>query len=116
MGGDTNHFRNLTLMSPLQLQQSIRLHKVKLILAAQQDAANTTFFVGYESLSRFTLEYKRQFGAIPCETLRTSIGQPRPTEGLKQPENYQVQSTQLPGCDCKTYVLARGEGEKWLDY
>jgi AraC-like DNA-binding protein len=66
-----HHFRNLTSMSPLQFQKTMRLHEARrLMLAEQQDAANAAFRVGYESPSQFTREYKRQFGATPLRDIK----------------------------------------------
>jgi AraC-like DNA-binding protein len=66
-----HHFRNLTSMSPLQFQKSMRLHEARrLMLAEKQDAANAAFQVGYESPSQFTREYKRQFGATPLRDIK----------------------------------------------
>jgi AraC-like DNA-binding protein len=66
-----HHFRNLTSMSPLQFQKSMRLHEARrLMLAEKQDAANAAFLVGYESPSQFTREYKRQFGATPLRDIK----------------------------------------------
>ena len=66
-----HHFRNLTSMSPLQFQKTMRLHEARrLMLVEKQDAANAAFLVGYESPSQFTREYKRQFGATPLRDIK----------------------------------------------
>jgi AraC-like DNA-binding protein len=61
-----HHFRQLTAMSPLQYQKSLRLHEAKrLMLNEHLDAASAAYQVGYESPSQFNREYSRLFGASP---------------------------------------------------
>ena len=60
------HFKNITGLSPLQYQKSLRLMAARtLMLAEQQDAATTAYQVGYESPSQFSREYARMFGSPP---------------------------------------------------
>jgi len=60
------HFKNVTGMSPLQYQKSIRLQEARRILfAGDADAADAAFQVGYESPSQFSREYARLFGLPP---------------------------------------------------
>ena len=70
------HFKQVTSMSPLQYQKQLRLLKARhLMLAENLDAANTAYQVGYESVSQFSREYSRMFGAPPIrdiERLRTA--------------------------------------------
>lgn len=61
-----HHFRELTAMSPLQYQKWLRLNEAKrLMINEHMDAASASYFVGYESPSQFSREYKRLFGAPP---------------------------------------------------
>jgi len=60
------HFKNITGLSPLQYQKSLRLMAARtLMLAEDQDAATTAYQVGYESPSQFSREYARMFGSPP---------------------------------------------------
>lgn len=60
------HFKNITGISPLQYQKSLRLMAARnLMLAENMDAATTAYRVGYESPSQFSREYARMFGSPP---------------------------------------------------
>ena len=60
------HFRQVTGMSPLQFQKRLRLYEAeRLMLVEGKDASSAAIEVGYESVSQFNREYKRQFGAPP---------------------------------------------------
>ncbi len=60
------HFKEVTTLSPLQFQKRLRLHEAqRLMLTQDMDASSAGVAVGYESLSQFTREYKRLFGAPP---------------------------------------------------
>ena len=69
-------FKQLTALSPLQFQKTLRLqHARRLMLGDGLDAASAAHRVGYESPSQFSREYRRLFGAPPREDislLRTS--------------------------------------------
>ncbi len=68
-------FKQMTALSPLQFQKSLRLqHARRLMLGDGLDAARAAPRVGYESASQFSREYRRLFGAPPREdvTLRRS--------------------------------------------
>lgn len=68
------HFKAATAMSPLQYQKALRLQAARRLLATSPDAARTAYTVGYESVSQFSREYARLFGAPPlrhAERLRT---------------------------------------------
>ncbi len=70
-----HHFRQLTAMSPLQYQKTLRLNEARrLMLTERLDAANAAFQVGYESPSQFSREYNRLFGAPPLRDI-TSLRQ-----------------------------------------
>ncbi|GAB3147342.1 AraC family transcriptional regulator [Microbacterium neimengense] len=59
-------FHAVTAMSPIQYQKSVRLQEARLrLLADPADIAGAAYAVGYESLSQFSREYRRQFGAPP---------------------------------------------------
>ncbi|MCI4592181.1 AraC family transcriptional regulator [Sphingobium sp. BYY-5] len=60
------HFKALTLMTPVQFQKQLRLLEARRLMIA--DAANVTeaaYQVGYESASQFSREYSRAFGMAP---------------------------------------------------
>jgi AraC-like DNA-binding protein len=60
------HFKAVTAMSPLQYQKRLRLTEARHILLAEKaDAASTAYRVGYQSVSQFSREYARMFGAPP---------------------------------------------------
>lgn len=64
-------------MSLLQYQKQIRLQQARLLLAAHpDDVTGVGFRVGYDSASRFSREYRRQFGTPPSRdalALRTRL-------------------------------------------
>jgi AraC-like DNA-binding protein len=60
------HFQAVTSMSPIQFQKQIRLQEARLLLARQAyDVTTAGHRVGYESVSQFSREYRRQFGVPP---------------------------------------------------
>ena len=60
------HFSMVTSLSPLQYQKQLRLYEAqRLMLSENFDAAAAAYDVGYESVSQFSREYKRMFGAPP---------------------------------------------------
>jgi AraC-like DNA-binding protein len=61
-----HHFKAVTAMSPVQYQKRLRLTEARhLLLAEQADAASAAYRVGYQSVSQFSREYARMFGAPP---------------------------------------------------
>ncbi len=60
------HFKAVTAMSPLQYQKRLRLTEARgLLLGGGADAASAAYRVGYQSVSQFSREYARLFGAPP---------------------------------------------------
>lgn len=60
------HFKNLTGVSPLQYQKHLRLLEARRrMLDDGANASDAAYGVGYESLSQFSREYTRMFGAPP---------------------------------------------------
>jgi AraC-like DNA-binding protein len=60
------HFKAVTAMSPVQYQKRLRLTEARhLLLAEQADAQSAAYRVGYQSVSQFSREYARMFGAPP---------------------------------------------------
>jgi AraC-like DNA-binding protein len=60
------HFKAVTAMSPVQYQKRLRLTEARHILLSERlDAAATAYRVGYQSVSQFSREYARLFGAPP---------------------------------------------------
>lgn len=70
------HFKAVTAMSPVQYQKRLRLTEARhLLLAERMDAQSAAYRVGYQSVSQFSREYARMFGAPPIrdiERLRAS--------------------------------------------
>lgn len=60
------HFKAVTAMSPVQYQKRLRLTEARhLLLADRTDAQTAAYRVGYQSVSQFSREYTRMFGAPP---------------------------------------------------
>lgn len=60
------HFKAVTSLSPRQFQKQLRLLEARrLMLSDGLSASRAAFDVGYESVSQFTREYGRMFGAPP---------------------------------------------------
>ena len=69
------HFKAVTAMSPVQYQKRLRLTEARhLLLGGSTDAASAAYRVGYQSVSQFSREYARMFGAPPI----------RDVEGLRR--------------------------------
>ena len=82
------HFKQVTSMSPLQFQKTLRLHQARqLMLSNGLDAASAAHRVGYESPSQFSREYRRLFGAPPkadaAEVRRAVSATPRPDSAFR---------------------------------
>jgi AraC-like DNA-binding protein len=59
-------FKQLTLLTPIQFQKRLRLIEARRLLVQEgSSATQAAFDVGYESVSQFTREYARMFGAPP---------------------------------------------------
>ncbi|KOF13202.1 AraC family transcriptional regulator [Ensifer adhaerens] len=60
------HFKALTLMTPLQFQKQLRLLEARRLMVTQSaNVAEAAYKVGYESPSQFSREYSRTFGIAP---------------------------------------------------
>jgi AraC-like DNA-binding protein len=60
------NFAAVTALSPIQFQKQIRLQRSRLLLLGGGDDVSTVAFrVGYDSVSQFSREYRRQFGLPP---------------------------------------------------
>ncbi|MDQ0113989.1 AraC family transcriptional regulator [Paenibacillus harenae] len=74
------HFKNVTAMSPLQYQKTVRLQEARrLMLTENAQASDAAFRVGYESPSQFSREYARVYGRPPTldiQALRGSVSSP----------------------------------------
>lgn len=65
------HFKQMTSMSPLQFQKSLRLYEAQRIMLTEGKDANTTsFMVGYESPTQFNRDYKKMFGEPPLKNIQ----------------------------------------------
>ena len=66
-----HHFREIAGMSPLQYQKQLRLQEARqLMLNEKLDASIAGMRVGYESVSQFSREYSRLFGAPPQRDIK----------------------------------------------
>ena len=66
LSGFHHHFKEITTLSPLQYQKSLRLMEAKRLIYQEKSAiAEAAYQVGYESPSQFSREYKRYFGIAP---------------------------------------------------
>lgn len=69
-------FRAVTRMTPLQYQKALRLYDARtLLLTGKAGASLAAFSVGYESVSQFSREYRRLFGAPPLRDARQTGAQ-----------------------------------------
>jgi AraC-like DNA-binding protein len=60
------HFKNVTSMTPLQYQKSLRLHEARrLMLSHSMEASAAGSLVGYVSDSQFNRDYRSFFGLPP---------------------------------------------------
>jgi AraC-like DNA-binding protein len=65
------HFKALTSLTPVQFQKQLRLHEARRsMLANGGTVRQAAFEVGYESVSQFTRDYARLFGAPPRRDIR----------------------------------------------
>ncbi len=57
-------------MGPLQCQKRLRLTEARrLMLDEGRNVTEASLDVGYESVSQFTRDYKKMFGAAPKEAI-----------------------------------------------
>ncbi|MBX3735962.1 MAG: AraC family transcriptional regulator [Candidatus Didemnitutus sp.] len=69
MSASTFHarFKQITSSSPVQYLKALRLHKARLLMVHDGlNASSAAHRVGYESVSQFSREFKRLFGATPA--------------------------------------------------
>jgi AraC-like DNA-binding protein len=68
------HFKAVTAMSPVQYQKRLRLTEARhILLAEKSDAASAAYRVGYQSVSQFSREYARMFGAPPKRDIESLL-------------------------------------------
>jgi AraC-like DNA-binding protein len=73
------HFKTMTSMSPLQYQKHLRLLEARRRMVSDGDqAAVAAVAVGYESVSQFSREYARMFGAPPRRETRRALSERDP--------------------------------------
>jgi transcriptional regulator GlxA family with amidase domain len=64
-------FKALTSLTPIQFQKELKLVEARrLMLGEGRSAGQAAFAVGYESVSHFTRDYGRLFGASPKRDVR----------------------------------------------
>src|SRR5690606_15568674 len=67
------HFKEVTSLTPGRYQKRLRLIEARrLMLYEGMNASTAAFEVGYESVSQFTREYARMFGAPPKRDSRNA--------------------------------------------
>jgi AraC-like DNA-binding protein len=59
------HFRAITLLSPLQFQKKLRLIEARRLILKGNALSQVAFRVGYVSASQFSREYTRMYGQTP---------------------------------------------------
>src|SRR5947208_1027333 len=72
-------FRRFTGQSPVTFHRNLRLNAARRALQDDHTGANITSAAGtygFSHLSHFTAEYRRRFGELPSETLRSTRGTP----------------------------------------
>lgn len=75
------HFKQVTTLSPLQYQKTLRLYEARRLMLTQGlDATGAAYDVGYESTTQFIREYKRQFANRLCVISRDCARKRRLTE------------------------------------
>lgn len=61
-----HHFKAVTTLTPVQFQKQLRLIAARhLMLSGAMAVSGAAFEVGYESVSQFSRDYARMFGASP---------------------------------------------------
>lgn len=69
------HFKALTGMAPVQYRKALQLAEARrLMLAEGQTATAAAFATGYRSLSQFSRDFARAFGAPPRRSIAASRG------------------------------------------
>lgn len=64
-------FKEVTSLSPVQFQKQLRLIEARRLMRSEgMTATRAAYLVGYESVSHFTREYARMFGAPPRRDTR----------------------------------------------
>lgn len=62
------HFKDITALTPLQFQKTLRLQKARLLIQTSPlDVSQAAYEVGYSSSSQFSREYRRYFGVAPSQ-------------------------------------------------
>ncbi|WP_325894466.1 AraC family transcriptional regulator [Grimontia sp. NTOU-MAR1] len=61
------HFKQVTMVSPMNYVKSLRLHKARSLLSSGYKVSEVCYEVGYSSPSQFSREFKRYFGFTPSE-------------------------------------------------
>lgn len=78
------NFRAITSVSPLQYIKNIRLTKARfLMLNEGMNAGQAANFVGYESASQFSREYRRFFGTSPARQIHNLVQESGPLSTKK---------------------------------
>jgi AraC-like DNA-binding protein len=75
------HFKRMTSLTPRQFQKRLRLIEARRLMTIDGlTASRAALEVGYESISQFTREYGRMFGAPPKRDSRRGhrVGETRP--------------------------------------
>jgi AraC-like DNA-binding protein len=81
------HFKAVTSLSPVQFQKQLRLIEARRLMVSEGfGASRSAFEVGYESVSQFTREYARMFGAPPRRDI-ADVSKPRDAARRRRTES-----------------------------
>ena len=68
------HFKAITGTTPLQYQKDLRLIEAQqLLLGGAASVSNVAYSVGYESITQFSREFARKFGASPRVIMKAAV-------------------------------------------
>ncbi|WP_051261091.1 AraC family transcriptional regulator [Desulfovibrio inopinatus] len=90
------HFKAVTSLTPVQYLKRIRLEKARHFLVAHgQRVSVAAQYVGYESVSQFSREFKRHFGYPPREALQrnATVLHAEKSSGRECVENFRRSGT-----------------------
>jgi AraC-like DNA-binding protein len=78
------HFKHMTSLTPGQYQKRLRLIEARRLMVEEGlSASSAAFEMGYESVSQFTRDYGRLFGAPPKRHARDARAEARRAEAME---------------------------------
>ena len=70
------HFKSITGTTPLQYQKDLRLIEAQqMLLGGTRSVSNVAYSVGYESITQFSREFARKFGASPRVVMKAALAE-----------------------------------------